>query len=435
MSDRGTASWGRGRTGSASEDGNPLLALYREVNRTVDEFLRGIDLPVFGRGGAGAWPRVDVAETETEVRVVAELPGMDEKDVEVTLHDGVLTLAGEKKTESEGAVRRERWFGAFRRAIELDPRYAPAHQWYAFQLASQKHFDEALIFTGQQGPDTVWLGCYTLASRTPLFNLTAASVMSLAGSDFAVFQLASVLLSCVFVLPLYLLLRNLFDRRAGYLAVLLAALNVWLMHNAWFTWPKMLAAYYMLLGLHFYLQAVRCRERETAVASRYYLYAVSCAALGYMTHQVALVYFLPLLLHAALLGLRNRAFRPRPTEVAGSMLAVTFVLAPWYGWLMLEFGLRQIMSVTPATAMNPRSPTAPSRSPDGSPRCGPIRLRAPPKCPISRCATSASGAITSATRVSRCIRRSISTAGANIRTPAATRTRAISTRSPRWPTR
>jgi HSP20 family protein len=128
MADRGTASWGRGRTGPESrfaEEGNPLLALYREVNRTFDEFLRGIDLPMFGRGGAGAWPHVDVSETETEVRVVAELPGMDEKDVEVTLHDGVLTLAGEKKAESEGAVRRERWFGAFRRAIQIGPDIDP----------------------------------------------------------------------------------------------------------------------------------------------------------------------------------------------------------------------------------------------------------------------------------------------------------------------
>jgi hypothetical protein len=214
------------------------------------------------------------------------------------------------------------------------------------------HYDQALIFAGRQSPDTVWLGSYNLASRTPLFNLTTASVMSLAGSDFAVFQLASALPNCVFVLPLYLLLRNLFDRRAGYVAVLLAALNVWLMHNAWFTWPKMLAAYYMLLGLHFYLQAVRSRERQTAVASRYYLYAVCCGALGYMTHQVALFYFLPLVLHAVVLSLRNRAFRPRPAEVAVSILAVALLLAPWYGWLVFQFGWRQVVGATPATAMN-----------------------------------------------------------------------------------
>ena len=128
MAERGTASWGRGRGGPEfrfAGEGNPLLALFRDATRTVDEFLSGADLPIFGRGGSGEWPRVDVTETETEARVVAELPGMDEKDVEVTLQDGVLTLEGEKKGESEGAIRRERWYGAFRRAIQLGPDIDP----------------------------------------------------------------------------------------------------------------------------------------------------------------------------------------------------------------------------------------------------------------------------------------------------------------------
>jgi hypothetical protein len=217
------------------------------------------------------------------------------------------------------------------------------------------HYDEALIFAGQQSPDTVWLDSYTLASRTPLFNLTTASVMSLAGWDFAVYQLASVLPSCVFVLPLYLVLRNLFDRRSGYLAVSLAALNVWMLHNAWFTWPKMLAAYYVLLSLHFYLKSVRMRESDALIASRRCLYSVACAALGYMTHQVAVVYFLPLLLHAGILALRNRAFRPRLWEVLAAIVAGAFLIAPWYGWLMTRFGAHEITSATPATAMNPHA--------------------------------------------------------------------------------
>ena len=128
MVDRGAASWGRGRTGPEfrfAGEGSPLLGLFREATRTIDEFLQGVDLPIFGRGGAGEWPRVDVTETATEVRVVAELPGMDETDVEVTLQDGVLTLEGEKKAEGEGAARRERWFGAFRRAIPLGPEVDP----------------------------------------------------------------------------------------------------------------------------------------------------------------------------------------------------------------------------------------------------------------------------------------------------------------------
>ncbi len=128
MADRGIAPWGRGRSVPSSryaEEGNPLLALYREMNRTFDELFRGMDLPMFARGGSAGWPHMDVTETDREVTVVAELPGMEEKDVEVTLHDGVLSLKGEKKSESEGAVHRERWHGEFRRTIQLGPDVDP----------------------------------------------------------------------------------------------------------------------------------------------------------------------------------------------------------------------------------------------------------------------------------------------------------------------
>jgi hypothetical protein len=217
------------------------------------------------------------------------------------------------------------------------------------------HYDEALIFAGHQSPDTVWLGSYTLASRTPLFNLTTASVMSLAGSDFAIFQLASVLPSCVFVLALYLILRDLFDRRAGYFAILLASLNVWMLHNAWFTWPKMLAAHYMLLSLHFYLKSVRYRGMDSRAASRCFLYCVGCAAFGYMTHQVALVYFVPLLLHRGIIVLKNGAFWQRWKQAAAAIMLAVLLIGPWYGWLAMRFGVRQIMANTPATAMDPNA--------------------------------------------------------------------------------
>ena len=59
------------------------------------------------------------------MKVVAELPGLDEKDLEVTLHDGVLTLSGEKQGESSGAVYRERWHGRFQRALQLGPDVDP----------------------------------------------------------------------------------------------------------------------------------------------------------------------------------------------------------------------------------------------------------------------------------------------------------------------
>ena len=87
-----------------------LLSFQREVNRLFDDFFRSFDdfRPVpWGNGWEGAEtnlaplaynPRVDVSETDKEVRISAELPGMDEKDIGVELTETAMTIRGEKKS-------------------------------------------------------------------------------------------------------------------------------------------------------------------------------------------------------------------------------------------------------------------------------------------------------------------------------------------------
>ncbi|TIP77390.1 MAG: Hsp20/alpha crystallin family protein, partial [Mesorhizobium sp.] len=69
----------------------------------------------------GSWPSVEISDGEKEIRVTAEIPGMDEKDIEVMLDDGVLTLRGEKRSETEDKGRQfsERFYGRFERRIPL----------------------------------------------------------------------------------------------------------------------------------------------------------------------------------------------------------------------------------------------------------------------------------------------------------------------------
>jgi HSP20 family protein len=68
-------------------------------------------------------PRIDIKETKKDFRVAAELPGLDKKDIEVSVHDGVLTISGEKKVEkeeTEGDYHHvERSFGCFYRSISV----------------------------------------------------------------------------------------------------------------------------------------------------------------------------------------------------------------------------------------------------------------------------------------------------------------------------
>jgi HSP20 family protein len=121
--------WGGNRNAvgpSYTEETSPFLSLHREVNRLFDDVLRSVDLPIASRlGWSRAWPHVEVSETEKEVKVVAELPGLEEQDVELMLHDGVLTIKGEKKAESETSVYSERRHGSFQRSIQLRPEVDP----------------------------------------------------------------------------------------------------------------------------------------------------------------------------------------------------------------------------------------------------------------------------------------------------------------------
>ena len=71
---------------------------------------------------AFGWPQIDIDETEKEVRITAELAGLDEKDVSLEIANGVLSISGEKKSESEDKARRfsERYYGRFDRRIPLE---------------------------------------------------------------------------------------------------------------------------------------------------------------------------------------------------------------------------------------------------------------------------------------------------------------------------
>src|SRR5919109_1325511 len=104
MNVRDLIPWGRSETRVAArpEAMDPFFALHREVNRLFDEVWRGFGAPLPGFERSTGWPTVDLAETDKEIRVTAELPGLTEKDVEIVLNDDVLTLKGERKAEHDG---------------------------------------------------------------------------------------------------------------------------------------------------------------------------------------------------------------------------------------------------------------------------------------------------------------------------------------------
>ena len=109
-----SSSWSR-------RDVNPFVCLRQEVDRMFDDFSKD-----FGRFGSTALlPIIDVTETDKEIELTAELPGLEEKDVEVDIAGDVLTIRGEKRAEKNQGYRNyrlsERTYGVFSRSIELPP--------------------------------------------------------------------------------------------------------------------------------------------------------------------------------------------------------------------------------------------------------------------------------------------------------------------------
>ena len=113
--------WSRSEKGVAPPD--PFSALHEQMDDMLEKFFARArpDEPL-----AHFWPSVDVSETEGEVKVQAELPGLEEKDIDASINDDVLTLKGEKRHEKEQKGEEsyclERSYGSFRRDIPLPSR-------------------------------------------------------------------------------------------------------------------------------------------------------------------------------------------------------------------------------------------------------------------------------------------------------------------------
>ena len=105
------------------DDDNPFALLRRDMDAVFENFFRGFSMEHFeGRLGTFT-PKVDVLESDKEITVSAELPGMDEKEIEVSLTREALTIRGEKKVEKEDKgrdyYRMERSYGSFSRTVPL----------------------------------------------------------------------------------------------------------------------------------------------------------------------------------------------------------------------------------------------------------------------------------------------------------------------------
>lgn len=107
---------------------HPLGRIHQEIDQMFDNFFRGFPLSPFRQMdqtwmGGMMMPKVDIAEESKHYTINVEVPGVEEKDIDVTVADGTLTIRGEKRHEQEDRDKQyhrvERGYGAFQRMISL----------------------------------------------------------------------------------------------------------------------------------------------------------------------------------------------------------------------------------------------------------------------------------------------------------------------------
>ena len=123
MADKEIATQKGSRPAEGQEWTYPFDSFRLEMDRLMENFFHGFDTRHFGRRSDSFVPQIDVVDTDKEIKISAELPGLDEKDIEVSLTREALTIRGEKREEKEEKgkdyYRSERSYGSFTRTIPL----------------------------------------------------------------------------------------------------------------------------------------------------------------------------------------------------------------------------------------------------------------------------------------------------------------------------
>lgn len=126
MSIRDLTRWWGDEDPKSMAAGHPIASLHREMDRLFDDFFRTGSLAPMWAGFKDEGrmvPRVDVSETENEVEVTADMPGIEEKDIEIELREGALAIKGERKVEEEEKKKEyhrvERAYGVYQRVVPL----------------------------------------------------------------------------------------------------------------------------------------------------------------------------------------------------------------------------------------------------------------------------------------------------------------------------
>ena len=209
--------------------------------------------------------------------------------------------------------------------------------WYGDWL---EHYQRSLYFLDHPDSPAALQGGYALAARPPLMNVVCACFMAVAGRDYPVYQLLAALLSLLIYLPVCLLARR-FSAGGRFHTWFVAAflmLNPLVVQNVTYGWTKMLAAFYVLTGIHFYVQGWREKRSPSMFL------AIACLSAGIVTHYSAGPYALFLAGHLLLVVLPSR--KPDWRSLSAAVVASLVVLGSWFAYSVSAFGKGTVTSTT-----------------------------------------------------------------------------------------
>jgi len=206
-----------------------------------------------------------------------------------------------------------------------------------------EHYHRTLFFLNRLPLDTRFLNMYPLPARPPLANVVLGDFLAVTSSTFAHYQIFTTLLSSLAFFPLALLARC-FCRAstrdpAAFLAILLM-LNPMFVQNATFAWTKLPAAFFVLSGLYFSVDATRAQSRTISFC------VALCLSASLLTHYSAA----PYLLAFSVIWFWRMRQEVSPTSWMRSRIPAISIaaalLATWFAWALFHYGRVTISATT-----------------------------------------------------------------------------------------
>ncbi|HEY5228964.1 MAG TPA: hypothetical protein VIJ19_10500, partial [Opitutaceae bacterium] len=217
-----------------------------------------------------------------------------------------------------------------------------------------EHWQRSLFFM-RNWTDPLFIDQYQLPARPPLANVLAAAFMRMTSADYAHFQVVMTILASLAYLPVALLAGRFGGRIAIRVAAVLMMLNPLFIQNATYPWTKLQAAFFILTGFYFFLR-VRDADKDSPRA------ATACAlSLGgaIVTHYSSGPYVVVIAAAWIILGFRWK-WDPQYTHMTfRSAAAGALVLAPWFLWSVVHYGLGGTFLSNTSVSMLQKSPGNP----------------------------------------------------------------------------